>query len=136
MKINGATQIGDTEIKLNDLFGKILWKNNSPSSNFVNSVITLNSDDYDEYEIIYSSTNSDTMVKSTGRIPKGYSTTLSMSFGTGSAGPYIRFRHCTYEGITKLHFTEGVVAYNSTRPVDNTVCIPLYVIGYKTNIFN
>lgn len=121
---------------INGQTGKILWTNPNPTSNFSGTIITLNSSDYDMYEIIYSSeagTLNNTL-KSTKSI-KGYGTIMEITNPSGSVTP-IRARNVTYDTDTRLMISDGYT--NNVYPLstDNSKCIPLYIIGYKTGLFS
>ena len=115
----------------------IIWTNQNPTSDFSGTTISLNSDDYDVYEIIYSSEASGTLnntLKSTKSI-KGYGTIMEITNPSGSTTP-IRARNVTYDTDTSLIISDGYT--NNVYPLstDNSKCIPLYVIGYKTGLFS
>lgn len=117
--------------------GTILWTNPNPTADFASQNITLSSDDYDVYEIIYSSETSGggfgsfyNMTKSI----KGYGTVLQAINPTGSVTPN-RARVVNYVSDTKLSFSVGYTGVGYPLGTDNSKCIPLYVIGYKTGLF-
>lgn len=111
--------------------GKVLWVNNDITSNFSAQTITLNSDDYDFYEVIFKQTTSIDRAFSSGKILKGYGTILN--YHPAQA----HYRAINYTTDTSLFIGEGVDVpqYGSTSS-NNSQCIPIYIIGYKTNLFN
>ncbi len=124
MKINPNLLVGS--------IGKILWTNTNPTAAWAGSKqITLNSSDYDMYEVVYffGATNSTTSVKTTGKIPKGKTTQLEFLYNTSGANAIIRRREFAYNSDTK--YTVGA---NTGADGDYT-CRPLYVIGYKMGLF-
>ena len=115
---------------------KILWTNSSPTSNFAAQDITLNSSDYDCYEIIFLNNMGEDLYYNTGKIPKGHGCRLVECYSGGS-GAAMRTREVNYSSATQLEFKAGRYAYGTTAAIDNNAtCIPLYVIGYKTGLFN
>ena len=115
---------------VNGSVGKILWTNSSPNSNFEEQTITLSSADYDFYEI-YCTYNSTTAsqyanglrtIKGKGLIisENGYGTDLSIR------------RKIDYTDATHLLISS---AYGGAN-IDNGYLVPLYVIGYKTGVFD
>ena len=115
--------------------GKVLWTNPNPTANFDSQDITLSTGDYDFFEILYT-TNDTTSMLNTGKIKKGFNTLLQAGVGSSSQGPYNFFRSITYTNDTTFNVGVGLEAYASQRPINAGVCIPLYVIGYKTGLFN
>lgn len=128
-------QIININTKIINLKGKILWSNQNITNNFPQQDIILSSSDYDVYEILYTS-NNDTTLISTGKIKKGNGTVFNVAIGNSSDGPFNIFRSITYVNDTKLNIGVGLKAYASTRPLDDNICKPLYVIGYKIDLFN
>lgn len=117
--------------------GKILWTNPNPTANFDAQTITLNSDDYDMYEILCSPGSGTTSIKtyvSSGRIPKGKNYVCQY---VNLSGNTLKSRTATYVSDTQLSFTtgydSGVTNPNITQGIGHLV--PQYVIGYKTGLF-
>ena len=107
--------------------GTVLWTNPNPTSSFATQTITLSSNDYDFYEVYcaysYQTTqyaNSYKSYKNKGMIlwMTGYSTNTSVR------------RKIDWTDSTHLLVSSGMSA-NSTN---DAYLIPLYIIGYKTNI--
>lgn len=115
--------------------GKILWTNPNSESNFDSQTITLSDNDYDVLEVYYISSNgtNDDFVSST-KTPKGYKINL-VSLGYNASTTPIRVRRIDYVSDTTLSITEGKSGTNSTSNLNNSVCIPIYIIGYKTGLF-
>ena len=115
--------------------GKILWTNPNSESNFDPQTITLSDNDYDVLEVYYISSNgtNDDFVSST-KTPKGYKINL-VSLGYNASTTPIRVRRIDYVSDTTLSITEGKSGTNSTSNLNNSVCIPIYIIGYKTGLF-
>lgn len=115
--------------------GKILWTNANPESNFDPQTITLSDSNYDVLEVYYisSSGTNDDYVSST-KTPKGYNINL-VSLGYNASTSPMRVRRINYVSDTRLSITEGKSGVNSTSNLNNSVCIPIYIIGYKTGLF-
>lgn len=115
---------------VNGLAGKILWTNPNPTIAFESQTINLSSDDYDFYEIIITPTINtvDNYVEVVKGL-KGKGTYLKYFTSDGN----IYRRKVDYVDDIKLTI-ENPTTSNGT--LDNINIIPLYVIGYKTGLFN
>lgn len=122
-------KITPNETKLNRIAGKILWQNPNPTSSFAAQMIMLSSSDYDILEIIYLYSTSVNNCMSLKTI-KGKGAFLSAYSGYDSKGA---MRNIAYINDTTLNVQNSF--YNSTSGSPN-YCIPLYIIGYKTGLFN
>lgn len=121
--------------------GTILWSNSNPSNSFVSQNINLNSNDYDVLEIFYKVSITGTKIWSE-KFLKGYGTQLinvinlneDVSQTTGA-----RSRDIDYVSDTSLLIKNGLIRDDgtqaSTPTVNNNILIPLYIIGYKTGLF-
>ena len=111
---------------VNRAIGVVGWTNPAPSELFSKQAISLNTADYDEYEIEYKLVGSDLDVKSTGRIAninRAYMDYVDYDSGLVAYG-----RKITSKSSGTITFGE---AYNlSTNEIDNTRCIPQRVILY------
>ena len=116
----------------NNLVGKILWTNPDPTSEFSAQTITLSSNDYDLLEVFYKKTTNDMFVNST-RFFKG---TSSLLFQIDIS--FVIFERTISDATdTTLTFTEGKIrTTQGTITTQNSRCIPLYIVGYKTDLFN
>lgn len=112
----------------------ILWTNPNPTSDFASQNVTLNSDDYDMYEIIYKNYKTENYYMNTGTTPKGYGK-LIMMIG-GANGPYNYTRQVTFNSATSLTIGNCTVNYGTTTSQNNAQVIPVYIIGYKTGLFD
>lgn len=122
-----------------DNSGDILWSNSNPTDDFSNQTITLNSSDYDAYELIYARSKSQNIRYSTGRIPKGSSFNIFVFAGEESGG-YLsyRYRNLNYVSDTSLSVSNCIqkIVTETTTGTANATCIPLYIIGYNTELFS
>lgn len=127
--VNAINEIEDQEIGIT---GHILWTNPNPTSDFSPQSITLSSDDYDELTIFFKKTNTENKLDSI-QILKGFGTDLDHVDGGASF-----FRSVGYVSDTSYQIREGkfILPDSSTVQTDNSRCIPIYVIGYKTGLFN
>lgn len=137
-----TTRVSTAETNINNLRGTILWENSNKSSSFATQTITLSSSDYDLYEIIFrissnSSAGDDySRCVSSGLLLKGYGTRASVTYA-GSHGVNVDSRVVTASTNTTLEFASGYSATGTTAWVQNDYLMtPLYVIGYKTNLFS
>lgn len=120
-----------------ELKGKILWYNPNPTSNFNAQQITLNSNDYDMYEILCAPSAASSALSnltSSGRVPKGSNYKCQY---LNLASNDLKYRGVTFDSDTKLTFTTGydtgITSPNITQGIGHL--IPEYVIGYKTGLF-
>lgn len=101
--------------------GKLLWANPNPTADISTANITLNSNDYDMLEIIYLLFNNNNFYDSI-KVLKGGSARLVVH----SASTF-NYRNVTYNSDTS--YTIG------TNNSSAGNAIPVYVIGYKTDLF-
>lgn len=114
--------------KIKNLEIQKLWENANPSEAISSAIrINLNNANYKYYEIIYrGSTSSSSLERlSTGRIPKGNGTRISMIYSTGGGEARVRERIITY-----INDTTFEISTNSGADGD-TVCIPIIILGYN-----
>ena len=150
-EINKVTDANMNEIKsvvnnnateLSNLQPVLLWTNSSPTSSFAAQTITLDTSmaNFDCYEIICknsvgTSGDDDNRTMSSGLLLKGNGTRLSFSYA-GSGGVNTRSRAVSYSTDTTLSFATAYSAAGTTAWVqNNSLLVPLYVIGYKTGLF-
>ena len=120
--------IDENSSKINNLKPKILCINpNQSSSSFSAQNVSLNTDDYDYYEIIYMFSTTNTNCGSTGKILKGKGTMLVFIINTGEIHGNTT-RNVNYNNATQLGFESTITEAGGTS---NNRCIPLYIIGYK-----
>jgi len=113
--------------------GTLLWENPDPTSAMHDDTITLSSDDYDILEVYYKVRNQNDTWGSC-RVPKGCQIGLFNGGYFTSVAGYMR----TISRTDDTHFNSGACfGYNKDQSFeDNYFLIPVYIIGYKTNIFN
>lgn len=109
--------------------GMILWTNPEPTSEFGIQTITLNTSEFDFYEIIYFGSDTKANCLSTGKIPKGEKAYLNQTYYSGVA----KIRQRDIMEITDDSITFGNCLNNGETL--NTNLIPVYVIGYKLGLF-
>lgn len=124
--------IKNNETLINNITGTILWTNPNPNNSFLPQEITLSSGDYDCYEVIHKQSVDRARTFNTGKILKGNGIILSFQ----ATLPH--YRAVNYVSDTTLQINDCVDVYY-TNPAstiaNNTQCIPLYIIGYKTGLF-
>ena len=115
-----VSAINEIITKLNDLDGKKIWTNASPTSSFASQTITLSESlsNYNYYEIVFRQNKNATNERyfTTGKIPVGHGTILN-AYGT-SYRP------------TGTSVSGNTISFESASP-DNNYAIPIYVKGYK-----
>lgn len=134
---NNATETSKNTTDIANISGTILWTNPNPNSSFASQTVTLSSDNFDVYEVIYISEATGTLnsLLKTVKSVKYYDTILETTNPLGSTTP-IRARNVTYTSNTSLTFSDGYAGNVYPLSVDNNKCIPLHVIGYKTGLFS
>ena len=110
------------------LKGKLLWTNPNPIATFPQQDITLSSSDYDMLEIFYKSSGRNSYCFSQKTL-KGLSTVITNVSPTQS--PYVQRRYVDYINDTKYNVKSVEGAYGG----DNINLVPIYVVGYKTGLF-
>lgn len=126
MKINDKLT-KDIRNRISNITGKILWTNPKPTSEFETQNITLNSSDYDFYEVFYcSNTNSTNKTYEIKRGLKGYGITMNVVVNNANT-----YRTIQYVDNITLNVGSG---YSGTE-IQERRCVPIYVIGYKTGLF-
>lgn len=99
--------------------GFLLWTNPNPSAVIDTMQITLDDTQYDTYAVIWKHTTTNNRCFNTGQIPKGYGTIMIIPDN------HYRTIEATNNGLSISS------AVNEPR-----YCIPLYIVGYKNNLFN
>lgn len=116
--------------------GKLLWANQNPTSAFTSSSINLTTNNCDFFEVIYATNLSETNeTASTGRIPFGKRVRLNDCFAWGNTMKVVQ-RVITTSSNTTLTLEAGYSGVPGSVGADNSACVPLYVIGYKSGILN
>lgn len=110
--------------------GKILWTNPNPTVSFSSQTITLSTNDYDMYEIIYYSSITQAGQMATGKIKKGENLYLTQTYYDTQVR--VRQREVNYSSDLSLNVQEA----KNNGSTQNTDLIPIYVIGYKTGLFD
>lgn len=126
-EIKNVVNTNDTELR-----GQILWTNSNPTKDIPTLEINLNSSDYDMLEIIpLQSTTSPIMLPSL-KLLKGYDGLL---FYTTSTLSLVGSRRLSRVSDTKYNLGAYFAVMGDGGASGNRL-IPLYIIGYKTNLFN
>lgn len=112
----------------------LLWTNSNPSSSFSTQTITLSSSDYDVLEVYYKeATNTGTMTST--KLIKLNNSILAIPTLNGLKLAMFT-RNLSFTNATTIKFYDGWKRGSDINIVDNTVCIPLYIVGYKTGLFD
>ena len=113
---------------------KVLWTNPSPSSTFAGQNITLSSDDYNHFEIIYSVSNYTDYDyrKSSGIIPFETGKKVQIDGIDLVDRGFVGLRRIITE-TSKTSFTisSNILMKSSSFSDNNIYIIPLKIIGYK-----
>lgn len=122
--------VNNNATEVTNITGQILWTNPNPSSAISSTQeITLLSNDYDILEVFYTQATNGNLCYSS-RFLKGNSTRMRIHTTDGSN---------VYRGLTYLSDTSYRIdlPYSDTALANlNSLAIPIYIIGYKTGLFN
>ena len=111
--------INETNTEIGNITGTILWTNSSPTSAFSSQTITLSSNDFDIYEVFYYISTENIQVLTSKSI-KGHGTRLMI--------PSTNMEYRTMTSNSDTSYTFNV-------PSNSSFAVPIYVIGYKTGLF-
>lgn len=132
--LGGYLQVGGQIITS----GELLWTNSNPTSSFSQQIITIPTlPDYDEFEIFFYDNTTRRAVSST-KLLKNQGTNMMTIFQLNDHGN-IGNRNIIWNTDTKLQVNDAVtIIVNDTfsRTANNAWCIPIYIVGYKTGLFN
>lgn len=134
--LGGKLQIGGKIID----GGTLLWTNPNPNNAFSSQEITLSSGDYDVLEIYYNDWNDTGSYKDLlcQKTIKGHSTKLQMQLSYNGYS-YSGNRRIRYVSDTKLQVDECYAIIDNSSFNNHQVNywnVPIYIVGYKTNLFN
>ena len=114
---------------VNNLTGKILWTNPDPTQAITTDTeISLSSSDYDILEIFFQQRTHTTLYTYSAKMLKS-STGTRLYLPTTDGNMYRNFTK-----NTDTSYTISTMVGHSQN--DNTLVIPLYIIGYKTGLFS
>lgn len=111
--------------------GTLLWTNPSPENSFAaQDLDILNFDQYDIFEII---TTECQIFKFYGNVLGMQNTYMSYT----SSNFYVYSRELTIgPGSLLVNDCNYYELTHNRNSIDNDILVPMYVIGYKTNLFN
>lgn len=114
---------------------EILWKNNDSLTYFGEQQINFDFKNCDMIEIFYLERYGENKVNSI-RVPKGYDIMLQhTSTGLGGLGGFGE-RVLTYSNSGYYVSSFKFKLLNNDGGINNIFVIPLYVLGYNTNLFS
>lgn len=120
-----------------ELGGKILWTNPNPNNGMITKTITLSDDDYDMLEVIYYNWISQKYYSSS-KGKKGMDIALYSMISTNSKA-YMSIRVISYVSDTSLTVNNNITLVDNNSftsgQINNDWGIPVYIIGYKTGLF-
>lgn len=117
---DNSVAIETINASINNIKGTVLWTNPSPTSTFAEQTITLSSNDFDIYEIFYYVATSNEQIMTTKSL-KGHGTRIVIPTGN--------FEYRTVVSNSDTSYTINSISNNENG-------VPIYVIGYKTGLFN
>ncbi len=132
-----APNVASIKKELSAIKGKILWSNSNPNDSFENQNVTLDGSDYDLLEFFYYDFVSTKSVCSQ-RVPKGNNAQLFALFDFNDFS-YAGYRKVTRVSDTDFNIGNAITCIFDTqlkRQKNNQWLIPLYIVGYKTNLFD
>lgn len=131
------TRLLGIETNISNIKGAILWTNSDPSGDFASQTITLSSSDYDVLGIYYYDYKVSKNMYYTQCL-KGASFTLdSQLFVAGNYFIVSRVFSRTSDTSFTVDNAVGISASApSTTALHNDQVIPVYIVGYKTGLFN
>lgn len=124
-----STGIVDNKIRLDKKINGIIgWENSDISEPFKAKNITLSTNDYNYYEIIWKTATTDNIVQIAKGI-KGYGTNMSYMNTPIEAESMYRLgtRQLNYIDDTHYSFSDGYYRY----VINNEACIPIKIMLYK-----
>lgn len=129
MKINDKLTQNLRE-NISDITGKVLWTNSDPTISISRDTdITLSSSDYDILKVYYRLANNNNRLNVAETI-KGYDFMLN---AIGAKGIGLR-RFITRKSDTS--YTINTYAGGSMEGDTSMYLIPIYIVGYKTELFS
>lgn len=145
MKINKDLIVGDTTtsledvvINMNGLKGTVLWKNPNPTIEFANNqTISIPLSDYDFVDFIYYDAANSPIFNNSGLIPivgVYQSYMLKTCFNAR-----IWYRNIAFNSSDNtMTFGAGnrLTNYGGSIDQNNVAVVPVYVVGYKTNLLS
>lgn len=118
---------------------KLIWTNPNPTAKFGEQIITVDIKDYDMLEVFYINYVGDLITSSVkGRMNTAGNKLLLQSIFQHNNKGYIGSRTCWYVNETSLRIggAVSIISEDSLKRVAvNDWCVPIYIIGYKTNLF-
>lgn len=124
-------------MKINDKLikqSKVLWTNPNPNIDFPQQAVDIDLTGYDEIEIIFKVNKYDESIKNV-KVPNGKMICMNANYQYGNRG-YIGGRVFITQTKTFNDAVSIVKADAFSRSASNDMCIPLHIIGHKTNLFN
>ena len=129
---NNASETSSNTTNISNITGQVLWTNPNPTNTFTSQSIDLQNSDFDMIQIVFYQANNILRFQTTGTIPIGDSLITTMF----NAKSYIR-NFSVSNNILTFDDCNTYNSYNSaTATVNNNALIPIYIIGYKTGLFN
>lgn len=125
-----------SEVKVGNLFPRVLWENPNPNNEITTQTITLNSKDYDIIDVYYKYSTTLSIIFCESCLREASIINLGRAFTNtnASAQAIQRQLYIKDNGLTIQIENGNYQNTNSTtRTADSTKCIPLKIVGYKFN---
>lgn len=130
---NQLVMTDDEDVNLSQMRMSVLWTNPNSTSAFSAQTITLNSSDYDYLLFIsdlYQSSSVSAQRNTVSMAIKGRGCSLNVSADYGGAEATF-YRTATYINDTQYNISGGSYRSNTTTGNDNSILVPIQVIGLK-----
>lgn len=119
---------------INAKVGKILWTNDSIAEISTTNITVDDMSEYSIIEIAFRQHLNDTSKITTSRMIKSAGNGMMQFNEVGSGYWVIRTREIAFTNNTTINIKQGYEVVSGTVSSRNNVCIPIYVIGYKTEL--
>lgn len=132
---NNATETSNNTTNITNITGQILWTNPDPTSSFANQTITLSNSNYDTLKCYYCTSNARTTRIKTAETIKGNNLFLEIT-DTSTSNLIIFTREIAFTSNTEYSAGSCFKRATNAASTDINNLIPLYIVGYKTGLFN
>lgn len=122
---------------VNGFHGEVLWTNSDPTSGISSgTTISLSSADYDILKVVWKRSTKQNFIY-TYETLKGSDIEFYCNSTQGDNVPWVRSRALKYVDDTTYTVDTCYLQFcNSTsRSTETTGCVPIYIVGYKTGLF-
>lgn len=137
IELEKAVPVYIEEISGGEDVGKLLWTNPYPKAGFTSQKVTFKDNDYDILEIYFVNSTSQNYMQSQKFIKK-WSGRIADVETHGSTVSSITMRNVTYNASDDSYtFSSGLCQFSNGQQYDsNDRVVPIYIVGYKTGLFD